>query len=50
MLGFLSMLIPIKIENEAWKECIARRLPEKVLSMNMRAFEKGREVAASVSL
>jgi len=50
MLGFLSMLIPIKIENEAWKQGIARHLPEKLLSMNMRAFERGREVAASVGL
>ena len=50
MLGFLSMHIPIKIEHEAWKQGIARRLPEKIVSLNMRAFEKGREVAASVSL
>jgi len=50
MLGFLSMLIPIKIDQDTWKQCIARRLPEKVLGLNMRAFEKGREVAASVNL
>ncbi len=50
MLGFLSMLIPISIENAVWKQSIARHLPEKVLSMNMRAFERGREVATSVSL
>lgn len=50
MLGFLSMLIPIKIDQDTWKQCIARRLPEKVLGLNMRAFEKGREVASSVNL
>jgi len=50
MLGFLSLLIPISIEQAVWKEGIARRLPEKLLSMNLRAFEKGREIAANVSL
>jgi len=50
MLGFLSMLIPIKIQTEAWKQGIARRLPEKIVRLNMRAFDRGREVAASVSL
>lgn len=50
MLGFLSMLLPLKIGQEAWKQAIARRLPDKIVSLNMRAFEKGREVAASVSL
>jgi indolepyruvate ferredoxin oxidoreductase beta subunit len=50
MLGFLSVMIPISIEDTAWKEAIARHLPEKLLSMNVRAFEKGREIAANVSV
>ena len=50
MLGFLSVLIPISIEYSVWKQGIARHLPEKLLNMNMRAFEKGREIAANVSL
>ena len=50
MLGILSVLMPISIEQAVWKESIARRLPEKLLSMNMRAFERGREIAANVSL
>jgi indolepyruvate ferredoxin oxidoreductase beta subunit len=50
MLGFLSKLIPFKIESEAWKQAIARRLPEKIVSLNMRAFERGREIAKNASL
>jgi len=50
MLGFLSILIPIPIELTAWHQGIARHLPEKLISMNMRAFERGREMATNVSL
>jgi len=50
MLGFLSVLFPINIELAVWQQGISRHLPEKLLSMNMRAFEKGRGIAANVSL
>jgi len=50
MLGFLSVLIPVNIELTVWKQGIGRHLPEKLLSMNMRAFERGREIAANAGL
>lgn len=50
MLGYLSALLPIKIEDKLWKQCIAERIPAKILDLNNRAFEKGREVAAGVHI
>jgi len=50
MLGFLSVLVPISIGHEVWQQGISRHLPERLLSMNMRAFERGREIAANAGL
>ena len=50
MLGFLSVLIPLSIDYAVWQQGISRHLPEKLLSMNMRAFERGREIAKNASL
>ena len=41
MLGCLSC--PVPLEENAWKESIAQSLPPKVLVLNMRAFEQGRQ-------
>jgi len=50
MLGFLSVLVPISIGHEVWQQGISRHLPERLLSMNMRAFERGREIAKNAGL
>jgi indolepyruvate ferredoxin oxidoreductase, beta subunit len=50
MLGFLSALLPIKIETELWNKCISERLPAKIIDLNIRAFARGREVAASANI
>jgi indolepyruvate ferredoxin oxidoreductase, beta subunit len=50
MLGYLSKLLPIDINMQTWKACITGQLPHKILDINIRAFEKGREVASSVDL
>ena len=50
MLGYLSSIFPIKIEDKLWKKCIAERLPAKIFDLNIRAFERGREVAAGVNI
>ena len=50
MLGFLSVLVPISIGHEVWQQGISRHLPEKLLGMNMRAFERGREIAKNAGL
>jgi indolepyruvate ferredoxin oxidoreductase beta subunit len=41
MLGCLSVAAPLSAD--VWKQSIARRLPEKLLEINLAAFEKGRE-------
>lgn len=48
MLGCLSQFMPFDIE--IWKGCISRRLPSKVLQINMAAFDRGREEILSVGL
>jgi indolepyruvate ferredoxin oxidoreductase beta subunit len=50
MLGYLSALFPIKITDDLWKKCIADRLPAKILELNLRAFQLGREVATSANI
>jgi len=41
MLGCVSSLLPIDVK--VWQDYITRRLPSKILNLNMVAFEKGRE-------
>ncbi len=41
MLGALSMLLPFS--PEVWKEVIRRHLPEKILELNLKAFDRGRK-------
>jgi indolepyruvate ferredoxin oxidoreductase beta subunit len=50
MLGYLSVVFPIKVGDDLWKKCISERLPAKIIDLNIRAFEKGREVAASANI
>jgi indolepyruvate ferredoxin oxidoreductase beta subunit len=50
MLGYLSRILPLKISDEQWQKGMARHLPAKILELNKRAFEAGREAAASVNL
>jgi indolepyruvate ferredoxin oxidoreductase beta subunit len=50
MLGFMSNSLSIKIDAATWKQVITKQLPAKILDINLRAFEKGREVASSVNL
>jgi indolepyruvate ferredoxin oxidoreductase beta subunit len=41
MLGALSMLTPFN--PELWIEAISKRLPPKIIDMNLRAFQRGRK-------
>ncbi|MGA2367516.1 MAG: indolepyruvate oxidoreductase subunit beta [Dehalococcoidia bacterium] len=50
MLGFLSTFLPLEIDLAAWKSCLKKQLPSRILDINVRAFEKGREEASSVNL
>jgi indolepyruvate ferredoxin oxidoreductase, beta subunit len=50
MLGFLSHFLQIHFDPATWKQAITKQLPAKILDINIRAFEKGREVASSVNL
>lgn len=50
MLGYLSKLSPIKITDYLWKKSLSERLPAKILDINIRAFERGQEAAASVNI
>lgn len=50
MLGFLSVFLPVEIPNDIWTQCIVERLPAKIVDLNIRAFESGREVAASANI
>jgi indolepyruvate ferredoxin oxidoreductase beta subunit len=50
MLGYLSRTLPLKITDEQWQKGMARHLPAKILDMNKRAFEAGREAAAGVNI
>ena len=42
MIGVLSRFIDLKLDS--WKKAIERLVPAKHLELNMKAFEKGREV------
>ncbi len=50
MLGYLSRFFPIKISDDLWKKCISERLPARIHDLNLRAFARGKEVAASVAI
>ncbi len=50
MLGFLSTFLPLDIDSAAWESCLRKQLPSRILDINLRAFEKGREEALSVNL
>jgi indolepyruvate ferredoxin oxidoreductase beta subunit len=48
MLGCLSMFAPLDIAT--WKDCISRRLPEKIREINLTAFEMGRKEIEGVGI
>jgi len=50
MLGFLSKFLPTHFDMTVWKGAITKQLPSKILDINIKAFEEGREVASSVNL
>jgi indolepyruvate ferredoxin oxidoreductase beta subunit len=48
MLGCLSVFAPL--DPATWKECIARRLPEKIREINLTAFDMGRKEIEGVRI
>ena len=48
MLGCLSVFAPLDLAT--WKECINRRLPEKIRQINLTAFEMGRKEIEGVDI
>ena len=50
MLGFLSTFLPLDIDSAAWESCLRKQLPSRILDINLRAFEQGREEALSVNI
>jgi indolepyruvate ferredoxin oxidoreductase beta subunit len=50
MLGYLSRFLPLEITDKQWEKSIARHLPARILDLNKRAFEAGREAAAGVNI
>ena len=48
MLGYLSALLPITVET--WRECLSRRIPAKILELNVAAFEQGRREALNADI
>jgi indolepyruvate ferredoxin oxidoreductase beta subunit len=44
LLGALSTRLTLA--DESWQAAIRRRFPEKILDLNLRAFEEGRRLAA----
>ena len=46
MLGCISSFLPIDIK--IWQECITRGLPQKILKINLAAFELGRRETEDV--
>lgn len=48
MLGCLSVFTPI--DAATWKDCISRRIPEKIREINLTAFEKGRKEIEDVRI
>jgi len=47
MLGGVSSQLPIDLN--IWQDCISRRLPPKILQMNLKAFEQGRKEICDVN-
>ena len=47
MIGYLSILSDIRIEEAIWLKCLHKFIPAKILDINLKAFKKGREVAAN---
>lgn len=50
MLGILSVILPYKYDEKIWKNCISSHVPSKFVDINIRAFERGREVGNSVNI
>ena len=50
MLGYLSRFLPFKITDAQWQKGMAKHLQAKILELNKRAFEAGREAAAGVNI
>ena len=48
MLGYISNFLPF--EHQLWQDCITARLPQKVLSININAFEIGRKETSNVNI
>jgi indolepyruvate ferredoxin oxidoreductase beta subunit len=48
MLGCISALLPMDMD--LWKECISKRLPEKIVQINLQAFEQGRKRIGNVNI
>jgi len=48
MLGCISHLLPIEVK--LWQECIRRRLPAKILELNLAAFNRGREEISNANI
>jgi indolepyruvate ferredoxin oxidoreductase beta subunit len=48
MLGCISSFLPIDIK--IWQECITRGLPQKILKVNLAAFDLGRKDMVDVHL
>ncbi|MFN3921472.1 MAG: 2-oxoacid:acceptor oxidoreductase family protein, partial [Caldimicrobium sp.] len=46
LLGVLSLLLPFS--EEIWKEVLREVLPEKMLEINLKAFEEGRRVGEAL--
>lgn len=46
ILGCVSSQLPIDLT--IWQDCISRRLPSKLLQMNLKAFEYGRKETCNV--
>jgi indolepyruvate ferredoxin oxidoreductase beta subunit len=48
MLGCLSVFAPI--EDGVWRDCLSRRLPERLRAINLAAFEEGRKEIGNVAI
>ena len=48
MLGCFSVFAPLDVE--VWKDSIARRIPEKIREINLKAFELGRKEIEGVRI
>jgi len=45
LLGLLSTCLPLS--DESWQKALKKRFPEKILDLNLRAFEAGRGILAT---